>query len=124
MLVDNLLERLSTCFDGISDWMRSHRLQLNMDLTEFMWCTTSRREHYLPTTNIEVGSTQVTPSTLYVQRTVPRFFAKLCQLRSIRRSVPTSMQTLVVSLVLSRLDDGKAKLVGLPVFLQRRLESV
>ena len=34
------------------------------------------------------------------------------------------MQTLVVSLVLSRLDYGNATLVGLPIYLQRRLESV
>jgi hypothetical protein len=34
------------------------------------------------------------------------------------------MQTLVVSLVLSRLDYGNATLVGLPIGLQRRMESV
>ena len=34
------------------------------------------------------------------------------------------MQALVVSLVLSRLDYGTATLVGLPIYLQRRLESV
>ena len=119
--VDDLLERLSTCIDDVSDWMRSNRLQLNMDKTEFMWCTASRPQHHLPTTNIRVGSTQVTPSTsvcdlgiyidsdlvmrTHVQRTVSRCFTTLRQLRSIRRSIPAStMQTLVVSLVLSRLD--------------------
>ena len=125
----------------LSDWMRSNRLQLNMDMTEFTWCTTSRRQHHLHTTNIKVGSTPVTPSTsvrdlgifidsdlvmrTHVQRTVLRCFAALRQLRSIRRSVATStMQTLVVSLVLSRLDYGNATLVGPPIYLQRRLESV
>ena len=34
------------------------------------------------------------------------------------------MLTLVVSLVLSRLDYGNATLVGLPIYLQRWLESV
>jgi hypothetical protein len=34
------------------------------------------------------------------------------------------VQTLVVILVLSRLDYGNASLVGLPVYLQRRLESL
>jgi hypothetical protein len=79
--------------DDVSDWMRSNRLQLNMDKTEFIWCTTSRRQHSLPTTNIKVGSTQVTPSTsvrdlgifidsdlvmrTHVQRTVSRCFAML-----------------------------------------------
>jgi len=112
-----------------------------VDKTEFMWCTTSRRQHHLPTTNIKVGSTQVTPSTsvrdlgilidsdlvmrTHVQRTVSRCFAMLRQLRSIRRSVSTfTMQTLVVSLVLSRLEYGNATLLGLPIYFQRRLESV
>jgi hypothetical protein len=34
--VDDLLKTLSACFDDISHWMRSNRLQLNMDKTEFM----------------------------------------------------------------------------------------
>lgn len=77
-----------------------------MDKTEFMWCTTARRQHHLPTTSITVGSILVTPSTsvrdlgiyidadlvmrTHVQSTVSRCFATLRQLRSIRRSVPTS----------------------------------
>jgi len=47
----------------------------------------------------------------HVQRTVYRCFAVLRQLRSIRHSVPTStLQTLTVSLVVSRLDYGNAVL--------------
>ena len=54
-----------------------------------------------------------------------RCFATLRRQRSIRRSVLTStMQTLVVSLVLSRLNCGNARLVGLPIYLKRRLKSV
>jgi len=46
----------------------------------------------------------------------------LRQLRQIRRSVPTdTFQTLVVSLVLTRLDFGNSVLAGLPVSLVRRL---
>jgi len=45
--------------------------------------------------------------------------------RSIRRSVPSSLfQTLVVALVLSRLDYGNATLTGLPANLLNRLQSV
>ena len=61
--VDDLRDRLSARFDDISDWMRSNRLQLNKDKTEFMCCTTSRQQHHLPMNNIKFGSTQVTPST-------------------------------------------------------------
>ena len=61
----------------------------------------------------------------HVQKTVASCFAVLRQLRSIRRSVPTSVyQTLVVALVLSRLDYGNAMLVGLPGYLYSRLQSV
>ena len=50
---------------------------------------------------------------------------KCRQLRSIRRSVPTSVyHTLVVALVLSRLDYGNVVLVGLPAYLYNRLQSV
>jgi len=51
----------------------------------------------------------------HIQKSVASCFAILCQLRSIRRSVPTSVyQTLVFALVLSRLDYGSSVLVGLP----------
>jgi len=61
----------------------------------------------------------------HVQKTVVSCFAVLRQLRSIRRSVPTSVyQTLVVALVLSRLDYGNVVLVGLPGYLYSRLQSV
>jgi len=61
----------------------------------------------------------------HVQRTVSRCFAVLRQLGQIRRSVPTdTFQTLVISLVLARLDYGNSVLAGLPVYLIRRLQSV
>ena len=49
----------------------------------------------------------------------------LRQLRTIRRSVPDSVfQSLVVSLVLNRLDFGNATFAGLPAHQYRRLQSV
>ena len=61
----------------------------------------------------------------HVLKTVSRCFAVLRQLRSIRHSVPaTTFQTLIVSLVLSRLDYGNAVLAGLHAYLFRRLQSV
>ena len=61
----------------------------------------------------------------HVQRTVTGCFGVLRQLRSIRRSVPSSVfQTLVVALVLSRLNYGNATLVGLPANLLNRLQSM
>jgi hypothetical protein len=60
-----------------------------------------------------------------VQRTASRCFAAVCQLRLIRRLVSaTTLQTLVVTLVLVRMDCGNGVLVGLPTYLMRRLQSV
>lgn len=62
---------------------------------------------------------------IHISRTVSSCFAVLRQLRSIRRSVtPEVMRTLVVSLVLSRLDYGNATLAGLPANQLNRLQSV
>jgi len=49
----------------------------------------------------------------------------LRQLRQIHRSVlPATFQSLVVTMLLSRLDYGNAVLIGLPTYLVRRLQSV
>jgi len=61
----------------------------------------------------------------HVQKTVSRCFSVLRQLRQIRRSVPQpTFQSLVVTLVNTRLDYGNGALIGLPVYLTRRLQSV
>jgi len=61
----------------------------------------------------------------HVQRTVSRCFSSLRRLRSIRGRVPMSVfQSLVVALVLSRLDYCNSVLVGLPASLIQRLQSV
>jgi hypothetical protein len=108
---------------------------------EFMWFTTCRRLHRLPTSDPAFGSVSILPSTAVrdlgifvdsdlsvrtqVQRTVSRCFAVIRRLRSIRRYVPVSVfQSLVVSLVPSRLDNGSSVPLGLPACLLRRLQSV
>ena len=61
----------------------------------------------------------------HFQKTAANCFAVLRTQRRIRRSVPTSVyHTLVVALVLSRLNYGNAVLVGLPAYLYNRLQSV
>jgi len=121
--------------------MQSNRLQLNTSKTELLWCTTTGRQHLLPRSALRIGADAITPSTTvrdlsifinadlsmrsHVQRTVAGCFAILRQLRSIRRLVSSSVfQTLVVALVLSRLDYGNATLVGLPANLLNRLQSL
>jgi len=61
----------------------------------------------------------------HVNRTVSRCFSTLRPIRSIRRQEPTAVfQSLIVALVLSRLDYCNRVLVGLPDNLIRRLQSV
>lgn len=132
---------ISDCLRDIASWMRSNRLQLNSSKTEVMWCATSRRQHLLPASALSVDGVMVDPVTsvrdlgiyidadlsmrTHVQRTVSRCFAALRQLRQIRHLVPpATFQTLVVVLVLSRLDYGNGVLVGLPAYLVHRLQSV
>ena len=133
--------RLSACVDNIAAWMLANRLQLNTGKTDLLWCATARRRHQLPTSALRIGSDFVSSSTsirnlgiyfdadlstrCHFQKTVASCFAILRQLRSIRRSVPTPVyQTLIVALVLSQLDYGKAVLVGLPGYLYSWLQSV
>jgi hypothetical protein len=144
-----LQTRISTCVDNVATWMQSHRLQMNSSKTEdivddwwlTLWSATSRRQYQLPQSPLRVVTDQVVPSLVvrdlgiyidadvsmrsHVMKTVSACFAVLRQLRSLRWSVPDSVfQSLVVSLVLTRLDYGNATLTGIPQHLIRRLQSV
>jgi Reverse transcriptase (RNA-dependent DNA polymerase) len=58
--VDTFSSNFSDCVGVISNWMRSNRLQLNSDKTEVLWCSTSRRQHQLPTTALLIDGVPVT----------------------------------------------------------------
>jgi hypothetical protein len=121
--------------------MQSNRLQLNTAKTEVLWCASTRQQHLIPNDPLMVGLDPVLPvqsvrdlgiyldsdlsMRTHVTRTVSGCFAVLRQIRSIRRCVSRSVvQSLIVSLVLSRLDYGGATLAGLPARLLERLQSV
>jgi hypothetical protein len=60
----------------------------------------------------------------HVQRTVARCFAALRPILSVRRSLsPTALETLVMSLVLTRLDYCNATLTRIPAKLLRCLQA-
>jgi ribonuclease P/MRP protein subunit RPP40 len=139
--VRQLQSRVSSSVDDIASWMQSNRLKLKTDKTEVLWCATSRRQHQLPTTPTKIGNDLITSSTSvrnfsvyldadlsmrsHVHNTVSKCFAMLRQLRNIHRSVPASAyQTLILSLVLTKLDYGNTVLSGLSAHLIRRLQSV
>ena len=124
---DQLQSTLSVCLDAVSDCMRSNSLQLNNARTEILWCSTTRRQNHLPSAAVRVGENHQ-PCFCLRQLFVTWGFSwtvmSLCglsrvqcwddllvlkQLRSIRRSVSDSVfHSLVVSLVMPRLDYGNA----------------
>jgi len=125
-LPNQLQSILPACLDDLSDWMRSNHLQLNTVKTEILWCSTTRRQNHLPSAAVCVGENHVLFVTLefsltamslcgLMSRTVSRCFAVLRHVRSIRCSVSDSVfHSLVMSLVMPRLDYCNATLAGLP----------
>jgi len=56
-----LQSRVSLCISDVAEWMRSNRLQLNADKTKIIWCTSSRRQHQIPTAPFVIGADVITP---------------------------------------------------------------
>ena len=136
-----LQDHVTECIADVSSWMQSNRLQLNTNKTEVLWCSSARRQHQIPDVPFTIGSDAVKPvrsvrdlgiyidsdlsMNAHVSRTVSVCFAALRQIRSIRRSVTnTILESLVASLVMSKLDYGSATLAGLPARQLNRLQSV
>ena len=136
-----LQERVSGCVDDVAKWMQSNRLQLNTAKTEVLWCASIRRQHQIPQPGLRVGVDVIVPSAsvrdlgiyldcdismrTHVSKVVSSCFAVLRRLRSIRSSVTRPVfVSLVVSLVLSRLDYGNATLAGITDRLMDRLRFV
>lgn len=136
-----LQAQMSACLDDVARWMRSNRLQLNTSKTEILWCAPSRRQHQLPRVPTRIGRDLIYPASAvrdlgiyldsdasmrsHVSRTVSSCFGILRRISSIRRCLPRqALHSLVVSLVLSRLDYGSATLAGISAYHIKRLQSV
>jgi len=81
--------------------MASNRLQVNPSKTEVLWCSSSRRQHQIPSLPLIVGTTSVSPVAsvrdlgvyldadltfrTHVNAVVKSCFAALRQIRSVRR---------------------------------------
>jgi len=60
--VGTLLQKVTGCLIAVAGWMSANWLQLNPDKTEFMWLTSPRSQHRLPTSGPLIGSNVVSPS--------------------------------------------------------------
>ena len=94
---------MSVYVDEISAWMASNRLQLNQAKTELLWCSSSCRQHQIPSGPVHIGSTYMQPVSsicdlgiyidadmtmrTHVTAVVRACFAGLRQIRSVRRSL-------------------------------------
>jgi hypothetical protein len=139
--VGTFINRPTKCVDDVALWMRSNRLQMNAGKTEYMWFTTPRRIQQLPASAISIDGHDLLPivsarnlgvyfdSHLGMRRLIDVItatcYATLRQLRAVRRYVSQPvMQSLVTSLVLSRLDHFNCVLFCRPASSIRRLQSV
>ena len=137
----DLCEKVSVCVDEVSAWIASNRLQLNHAKTEVLWCTSSRRQHQIPSGPVRIGTTYVQPVSsirdlgvyidadmsmrTHVTAVIRACFAALRQIRSVRRSLPRhALLTLVRALIVSKVDYCNSVLAGIPSQLQDRLQSV
>ena len=136
-----LSARLSHCLDDIIVWFQQHRLLLNPDKSEVMWCSSKQRKKSLPCDLVRVGRSNIAPSTsvrvlgvnidshlsfeVHISRCVSSCFSALRQIRSIRRSLSRPLVASVInSLVFPRLDYCVSVLHGVSKTQLRRLKSV
>lgn len=138
---NSLIERISSCFDSVSEWMMANRLQLNPQKTEVMWCSSARRQDQVPLGPVLIDNTSVptvssvrnlgvhinshlTLST-HVTAIVKTCFAVLRQIRSVRRSLTRdALITLIRALVISKVDYCNSVMAGVSGILISRLQSV
>ena len=120
-VIDSLCERVSTCVDDVSSWMRANRLSLNPATNEVLWCSSPWRQHLIPIGAVHINSTSVfsvrsmydqgicidadTEMKSHVTATVKACFTALQQIRSVWRSLPRhALLTLIRTLIVSKVN--------------------
>src|SRR6218665_1865829 len=127
--------------ERIAEWMRSNRLCLNSEKTEFLWCATCRRCPHLDTGELSVCGSWIRLVTVvrdlgvmfqfdlsmkdHVARTVSGCFHQLCLLKGCIKSLPfEAARAAVAAFVTSQVDRYNSLLVGAPKYLLDCLQSV
>jgi len=117
---------MPSCVCNVASWMQSNCLQLNTSKSEVLWYSSVRRQHLIPDTSLIVGIDAVLPAcsvrnlSIYIDsdvsmrinvaKTASSCFCSLHQIRSIRTVSKYVLLSLVVAMVLARLDYGSTTL--------------
>ena len=134
-------QRMELGIEQIAEWMRSNRLRLNPEKTDFLWCATRRRCPQLDTDALSVCGARITPSTSvrdlgvllesdlsmrrHVAWTVGCCFRQLRLIRSCIKSLPfEAARAAIAAFVTSRVDSCNSLLAGAPACLLDGLQSV
>ena len=134
------------CLDDVASWMAVNQLQLShCSKTEALWCSSTHRQHQIPTMPVRVGGTSVQPVAVvwnlgiyldadvtmrsHVTATVCVCFATLWQISSIRHSLShpallSCWSSFVHSSFISKLDYCNTVLAAAPETLLQPLQSV
>ena len=138
--INDLQTRVVNCFEDVSAWTIANRLQPNTMKTEVLRCTSTRRQHQLPKTPIQLGSALISSVTTvrdlgfhinsdvtlttHVTATVRACFSVLRQIRSVQRSLTRdALIVLLRALVISKVDYCCSALVGISGTQISRLQS-
>ena len=119
--VNSLTLQFSACIDDLCGWMRSNRLKLNADKTEWVWVTTRQWQSIFAAPNLTVGGSIIVPTKgthnlgvffdskidlkSHISNICRTCYFQLRQLRTVRRSLqPEILKTLLHTFVSCRLD--------------------
>ena len=128
---EQLQNRLSDCVDEMAVWMESNSLKLNRSKTEAIWFSSLRKVNKLPTKQIRILDTFISPSksvkslgvfmdrdlsiNSLISKMLQAGFSAFRQIRSIKKCLfYESLRTLAVALILSRIDYCNTLLAGFP----------
>ena len=118
---EQLQNRLSDCVDEMAAWVESNSLKLNRSKTEAIWFSFLRKVNKLPTKQIRILDTFISPSesvkslgvfmdrdlsmNSHISKMLQAGFSALRQIRSIKNFFSyKSLKTLAVALILIRKD--------------------
>ena len=138
--INSAIETIQHCTNDIQSWMVQNKLQLNEGKTEALLVATSSSDKDLPT-SIQIGS-RVMPFVKsvrnlgvildwrlsmkeHINKMWKMAYWELRRISSISQYLAEdAATTLVVSLILSRLDYGNCLLAGVPECLLHKLQKI